>query len=151
MASLREIASEPQSRNSVIDDACRVLDQEVSDKTGMGGVAIKAAYKVVKGLKPGFVREVVDTLLDDFLDALDPLYQEAQDRGESPGPYLVAHRERAADALLGITDRRAERAKNATVKKLYGKLRPSAKKHVAAAAPRLGDLLTRHTASKSGS
>jgi hypothetical protein len=144
MPSLREIVSEEQKRASVVDDACRVLDLEVSDKTGMGGMAIKAAYKVVKGLKPGFIREVVNNLLDDFLEALDPLYQEAQEKGEPPGAYLVSNRGRAADALLAITDRRSERAKNATIKKLYGKLRPSAKKQVEAAAPRLGEMLGRH-------
>jgi hypothetical protein len=144
MESLREIASDQDKRRAVVDDACRVLDQEVADKSGLGGMAVRAAYKVVKGVKPGFVREVIDQLLNDFLDALDPVYREARQRDEQPGTYLVSEKGRMADALLGITDRRAQRAKNATIKKLYEKLRPAAKKHVEAAAPRLGDMLQRH-------
>jgi hypothetical protein len=49
-----------------------------------------------------------------------------------------------ADALLGITDRRAQRAKNQLVKGTYEKLRGQAKKHVETAVPRLGELFERH-------
>ena len=144
MATLREQLSSGKKRYDVIEEACHVLDQEVADKRGIGGMAIKGAYKVVKGVKPGFIREVVDNLLDDFVDALDPIYQEALTAGQPPAGYLSSHRGQMADALLSITDERAKRAKNASIKKLYEKLRPSAKKHVEAAAPRLGQTLERH-------
>ena len=72
MPSLREIAAQGDKRQTVVDEACKVLDLEVADKSGLTGLAIKGAYKVVQGVKPGFVREVVNHLLDDFLDALDP-------------------------------------------------------------------------------
>jgi hypothetical protein len=49
-----------------------------------------------------------------------------------------------ADALLAITDRRAENAQRQVIKSMYEKLRPTAKKHVEAAAPRLGDLVDKH-------
>ncbi|MEZ4224005.1 MAG: hypothetical protein R3B13_23860 [Polyangiaceae bacterium] len=143
MPTLRELAA-GDKRAQVIDDACKVLDQEVDDKSGVSGFAIKAAYKLVQGIKPGFIREVVDHLLDDFLDALDPLYQEAVNKGVSPGSHLQANAGRVADALLAITDKRAENAQRAAIKKTYLKLRPTAKKHVEAAAPRLGAMLDRH-------
>ena len=146
MASLKQQLTDGNKRREVIGDAQRVLDQEVGDKTGVAGLAIKGAYKVVKSVKPGFIREVIDSLLDGFLDALDPIYQEAIAQGVSPGAHLEANRGRMADALLAITDRKADRAKNQTVRKLYEKLRPAAKKHVEAAAPRLGQMLERHAA-----
>jgi hypothetical protein len=146
MASLGELLGTGDRRGRVIDDCCEVLDQEVADKGGLSGVAIKAAFNLLKGVKPGFVREVVDTLLDDFLGALDPLYQEAVASGQKPGPFLDANRDRVAEALLAVTDRRAERAERMVIKKTYNKLRPTAKKHVEAAAPRLARLLDRHTA-----
>jgi hypothetical protein len=146
MATLREQLGSPNKRASVVDDACRVLDQEVADKSGLGGLAVKAAYKVVQSIKPGFVREVVEALLDDFLDALEPLYREAIDKGQRPSSVLDANRDRAADALLGITDDRARKAKRAAIKSAYDRLRPSAKKHVEAAVPRLGQMLDRHAA-----
>ncbi len=144
MPSLREIAAQGDKRQTVVDEACKVLDLEVADKSGITGLAIKGAYKVVQGVKPGFVREVVDHLLDDFLDALDPLYQEALEQQKKPSVHLVDNRDRVADALLAITDGRAKNAKRAGIKKAYEKLRPSAKKHVEAAAPRLGEMLDRH-------
>lgn len=144
MASLKELVGSGDKRKAVIDDACEVLDLEVKDKSGLGGVAIKGGYKLVRGIKPGFIREVVDNLLDDFLDALDPVYQEALEKKQQPGAYMKQDPPRIADALLGITDKRAEHAKRGAIKKTYEKLRPAAKKHVEAAAPRLSEMLDRH-------
>lgn len=134
----------PPKREKVVDDACRVLDDEVSDKGGLSGLAIKGAFAVVKGIKPGFVKEVVDALLDDFLRCLDPLFQEATQKGVKPGAYLQQNAGRVADALLAVTDTRAQKAQRAVIKSTYEKLRPTAKKQVEAAAPRLGALLDRH-------
>lgn len=144
MQTLKELAQEPDKRKAVIDEACRVLDLEVADKSGLSGMAIKAGYKLVQGIKPGFIREVVDNLLDDFLEALNPIYEEARAQGRPPGVHLKQNSGRMADALLAITDKRAERAQRAVIKNMYEKLRPAAKKHVEAAAPRLGDMLEKH-------
>lgn len=144
MTSLKERLGQEPQRKAVVTDACEVLDQEVADKSGLSGMAIKGAYSIVKGIKPGFVQEVVDGLLDDFLDALDPLYREANEKQQPPGRYMAANGDRAADALLAITDERAARSSRAVIRKTYDKLRPTAKKHVASAAPRMGQLLDRH-------
>lgn len=142
--SLIEQLGQDGTRKAVIDDALRVLDAEVDDKSGLGGLAVKGAYKVVKGISPGFLTHVVDRLLDDFLTAIDPVYQEAIQRGQSPGKYLVEHAGRVADGLLAVTDARAERTGQTVIRRTYEKLRPTAKKHVEAAMPRLGELLERH-------
>lgn len=144
MASLRELLGAADKRPALVGDALRVLEAEVDDKGGLGGIAIKTAYKIVKGISPGFLREVVDHLLDDFLDALDPLYQEALARQVPPARHLRSQPGRVADALLAITDARARRAQSAVIKGTYEKLRSGAKKHVEAAVPRLGDLFERH-------
>ncbi|HEY6727679.1 MAG TPA: hypothetical protein VI197_26775 [Polyangiaceae bacterium] len=142
--SLKEQVVQGNKRTAIIDDALQVLDAEVADKSGLSGMAVKGAFAVVKGVQPGFIRKVVDSLLDDFLDALNPIYQEAASAGKPPGKHLEQNAGRVADALLGITDARAERAQRQVIKKTYDKLRPTAKKHVEAAAPRLGGLLDRH-------
>ena len=144
MATLRELLGGPDKRGRLIDDSLHVLDAEVADKGGLTGIAVKTAYKVVKSVSPGFLRDVVDHLLDDFLDGLEPLYQEALSRNIKPRQHLQANPSRVADALLGITDRRAQRAKNQMVKATYEKLRGQAKKHVEAAVPRLGELFEKH-------
>ena len=144
MPTLRELLGGADKRARLIDDAIQVLDAEVDDKSGLSGIAVKTAYKVVKGVSPGFLRQVVDHLLDDFLEALDPIYQESLTQGVKPRQHLQANPGRVADALLGTTDRRAQRAKNQLVKATYERLRGSAKKHVEAAVPRLGQLFERH-------
>lgn len=145
MPTLSELLGAQPKRNQLVADACQVLDDEVSDKGGFSGLAIKGAYGVIKGIKPGFIREVVDGLLDDFLRVLDPLYQEAVTKGVRPGAHLQSNPGRVADALLGVTDAKAARAQRAVVKSTYDKLRPTAKKQVEAAVPRLAAMLDRHT------
>jgi hypothetical protein len=144
MSTLRELLGGPAKRGAVVDDALRVLDAEVDSKGGFGGIAIKTAYKLVKGVSPDFLARVVDHLLDDFLNALDPLYQEAVQRGIDARQHLVSNPGRVADLLLAITDARAARSQNQLIKKTYEKLRDGAKRHVEAAVPRLGDLFARH-------
>jgi hypothetical protein len=147
MQPLREQLGTGEKRQKVIDDACHVLEQEVADKSGLTGIAIKAAYKVVKGIRPGFIPEVVDGLFDEFLEAVEPQYQEAVANKRPAGSGVRENPSRVADALLAVTDRKAEKAKSQVVKSAYEKLRPSAKKQVEAACPRLAGLLERHAAS----
>src|SRR3712207_8783558 len=42
-----------------------LIDAEVKDKGGISGLAIKAGYSTVKGIKPGFVEKAVEDLLPD--------------------------------------------------------------------------------------
>ncbi len=105
---------------------------------------MKAAYSVVKGIKAGFIREVIDALLDDFLDALDPLRAEAEQQGVALSDYLRRDPDQVAEKLLGVTDARVEHAERKVIKKTYSKLRPGAKKHVEASVPRLAQMLERH-------
>lgn len=143
MSSLKEQLGTGEKRQQVIEEAMKVLDAEVADKGGLTGLAVKGGYKVVQGVRPGFVRDVVTGLLDDFLDAMDPLYQEAKQKGRPAGTYLVENKGRVAEGLLGVTDRKAARAEG-MLKKAYDKLRPLAKGQVEAATPRLAQLLEKH-------
>lgn len=146
MASLKEQLASAGKRQAVIDDAQNVLDQEVADKSGLTGIAIKGAYKLVQGIRPGFVRQVIDGLLDEFLDALDPVYQEAANNKRPAGAYLLEQKSRVADALLAVTDAKAARTDSSVIKGAYDKLRSMAKKQVEAAAPRLATLIDKHAA-----
>ena len=146
MASLREQLGSGEKRQRLIEDGLKVLDEEVADRGGITGLAIKGAYKVLQNVKPGFLREVVDNLLDDFLVALDPLYQEAAEKKKSAGKHLVDNSSRVADALLAVTDGRAKKAQRQMIKSAYEKLRPMAKKQVETATPRMAKLVDRHAA-----
>jgi hypothetical protein len=142
------LLSDTTKRPRLLDDCVRLIDAEVDSKGGLSGLAIKGAYKVVQSLKPGFVREAMDHLLDDFVHRLEPFYAEhLQKNAANPRAFADLLASRAgpvADALLGITDDRAKRAKNHNLKSAYDKLRPQAKKHVEEAIPRVGRTLAPH-------
>ncbi len=146
MPSLREQIGSGDKRNAVVEDGVKVLDQEVAEKGGLSGIAIKGAYKIVQGVRPGFIREAVNHLLDDFLDAMDPIYQEAAEKKQPLGAHFRQNSTRVAQALLAVTDQRAARVESQVVKKTNEKLRPMAQKQVEGATPRLSTLVEKHAA-----
>jgi hypothetical protein len=124
--------------------ACEdLIEAEVASKSGIAGLAVKAAYKVVKALKPGIIAELVGHFLPEFAEALEPIHAESVEEASRTGEplsrvlaqRLEGNRTRAAEALLSVTDRRARSAKNRTLKRAYEKLRGSALSHVEAAVP----------------
>ncbi|MFO0599571.1 MAG: hypothetical protein U0228_29970 [Myxococcaceae bacterium] len=146
MSSLPEILNSDTKKNVVVDDCLVLIDLEVADKGGLSGLAIKAGFSAIKGVKPGFVRAVVVDLLPEFASALDPIFQEAKGKSVPVSPHFNQHSGRVADALLSITDAKAARSKSGVVKGTYDRLRGTAKKNVEAAVPRLGKLIEKHTA-----
>jgi hypothetical protein len=143
MASLNDILGANGKRAQVVADCERLVEEEVGSK-GLLGIPIKAAYAIVKAVKPGFVPEVIDHMLDDFAGKLDPLYQQAKAKNEPVTAFMSGRSGEVAEALLSITDGRAQRAKNQGLKTAYEKLRPTAKKHVEAAVPRLARLIDKY-------
>src|SRR5579864_2506028 len=99
MATLPELLTSDK-KEQVVDDCCSLIDAEVKDKGGISGLAIKAGYGAVKGIRPGFVRHVVSDLLPEFAQALDPVWQDAKKDGKPVAPFFTANTSRVADALL---------------------------------------------------
>jgi hypothetical protein len=145
MPNLTEALTGESTKSAVIEDCLSLIDAEVADKGGLTGLAIKAGYRTVQGIKPGFVRHVVTDLLPEFAKALQPIYDEAKAKGDTTvRAYFAANSTRVADALLTITDDKAKRSKSGMVKGTYEKLRGSAKKNVEAAVPRLAAMIEKH-------
>lgn len=145
MSNLSDAITSEAKLAAVVDDCLALIDAEVSEKSGISGLAIKAGYAAVKGVKPGFIRQAVNDLLPEFAVALDPLYQEAKSKNTPVSEFFTANTSRVADALLAITDEKAKRSKSGVVKGTYDKLRGSAKKNVEAAIPRLGKVIEKHS------
>jgi hypothetical protein len=145
MPTLTDMLLVPGNRPKVIADCVQLINEEVDSKGGLTGLAVKGAYALVKAVKPGFVTEAVDHMLDDFVARLEPFWADAQAKNEPVGALMNARAGEVSDALLSISDNRASRAKNQVVKKAYEKLRPSAKKNVEAAVPRLGRMIAKYT------
>jgi hypothetical protein len=144
MSSLPDVLNDPAKKPVIVDDCVAMIDAEVADKGGISGLAIKAGYATVKGIKPGFVKSVVADLLPEFAVALAPIFDEAKAKGAATSGHFVANAGRVADALLAITDAKAQKSKSGVVRGTYDKLRGTAKKNVEQAVPRLGKLIEKH-------
>ena len=132
-------------RDAVVADLQNFVDQEVAAKGGLSGGVIKTGYAAVKKIRPGIIRSAIDSMLDEFAAALEP-YWAAYQAQPVPGfgAYLTGRPQEVAQALLAVTDRRAQRSNRAAVTNVYGRLRPKGEQNVIESLPRLGDLVERH-------
>jgi hypothetical protein len=141
--SLGDAINDSSKKATIVADCCKLVDDEVSDKGGLSGLAVKAGYAAVKGIKPGFIAEVVEKLLPEFAGKIDGIWEEGKKAG-NPASHMVSNRSKVADALLSVTDAKAKNAKSSVVRGTYEKLRGSAKKNVEDAVPRLSRLVEKH-------
>ena len=145
MAGLQEILLDAGRRAQVVRDCVQLVDDEVAAKGGLSGLAVKGAYAIVKKIKPGIVQDAVDKLLDEFVQNLAPFHAAFQTSGgTSLATYLQDRANEVASALLKITDARAEKAENRTIRAAYDKLRPTGVKHVEAAVPGIAKVLNKY-------
>ncbi len=143
MGALSEVVSNPEKKPAIVRDAAVLLDEEVASKSGVAGLAVKAAFGMVKAVKPGIIPHVIDGLLPDFASALDPILDE-RPAGTSASAHLLQNQARVVAALLSVTDERARHTPHAVLLKAYQKLRPAAEKHVSLGLPRLARLVDQH-------
>ncbi|MBD2608352.1 hypothetical protein H6G81_28495 [Scytonema hofmannii FACHB-248] len=134
----------PNKKNIIVDDCTKLLDTQVANMGGVSGLGLKAAYSVVKGIRPTYCNDAIEGLLPQSLNALDPIWSEGIQIGDPVG-HLTQNRDRAANALLAITDAKIEKSNNTIVRGAYSKLRNSAKKHVEDAIPGLAKIIDNHT------
>jgi hypothetical protein len=128
-------------RPKVIEETVGLIDSQVKTK----GFLIKGAYSTIKTIKKGFVAETVDALLDDWLGRLQPHYDKWETAKTSTfADYVIARSDDVAEDLLKVTDERAARTSHTTAKKMYGRMRDSAKRNVVEAIPDLARLLEKH-------
>jgi hypothetical protein len=142
--SLVERLGKEPIRSKVVDECVDLVEAQVKSK----GFMIKSAYATIKAVKKRFVPEVVDTLLDEWLGKMQPHYDKWD--ATKPGAfsdYIIARSDDVAEDLLSVTDERAERTQHGTAKKMYARMRDSAKKHVTDAIPELARLIERRLAS----
>jgi hypothetical protein len=144
-ATLQEILLAPGTRPHVVDDCCTLIQQEVSDKSGISGTAVKIAYKTVNTFMPGHIRHMVASMLPEIADKLEPFWADFGTSGGSGfGDYLAKRGGEVSEALISVTDARAAASGRPTIVKAYGSVRGSAAKHVEAALPHVGDLVLKY-------
>jgi len=144
-ATLPEILLAPDTQPKVVDDCLELIEQEVSDKSGITGTAVKLAYKTATAFAPGYFRETVQSLLPELADSLQPFWADFCASGSSAfGDYLVKRSDEVATALLSVTDAKAEASGRPTIVRAYRTVRGGAAKQIEAALPRLGDLVLKY-------
>lgn len=151
MATIAERLLAPEVRPLLVNDCVALIDKSVKSTKGFTGIAVKGAYSSVKMIKPRFVEGVVDALLDEWIEKLSAFEKEHADKRVA-GPlsaYLVQERVRVSEALVEVTDSRAETTKHKSAAKFYHRLRPSALAHVEQAIPDLAALVDKYAAGAS--
>jgi hypothetical protein len=144
-ATLQEILLTPETRPQVVADCYQLIEDEVSDGSGIRGTAIKVAYKAVNAFASGHIRYMVETLLPDMVGKLQPFWADFNASGGAEfGDYLAKHGEDVAEALLTVTDARAEASNRPTIIKAYRSVRGGAAKPIESALPRVADLVLKY-------
>ena len=142
---LRDILKDKTVKAQVVEDCARLIDQQVAAKGGLGGMALKATYGVVKGVGPGYIPGAIERILPQVVTALEPMWADGLRAGDPVG-YLSQNSVQAADVILGVTDDRIAKTDNGLVKSSYSKLRQSVKGDVESAVPGLAKIFGAHSA-----
>jgi hypothetical protein len=128
---------------NIAADCTQLIDEQVSAKGGISGLALKAAYGVVKGLSADYIPGALQRLLPETISSLEPLWEEGVQVGD-PVSHLIQNSDRTADAILSATDARIERASNKLICSSYKKLRSSVKGDIVAAVPGFAQIIGKH-------
>jgi hypothetical protein len=145
-ATLQQILLTPDTQPKVIADCHTLIEQEIKDKSGISGTAVKLAYKTVTSFAPGYYKGMVELLVPHIVDKLEPYWADFSTSGSSEfGDYLVKRGGEVSEALLSVTDDAATRSDKPVILKAYRSVRGSAAKNVEAALPRVGDLVLKYT------
>ncbi|RZM78625.1 DUF6918 family protein [Leptolyngbya iicbica] len=139
---LDDLTKDSAVQASIVNDCDQLITTHVSQKSGVSGVALKTAHRIVKGIGPTYIPGAISRMLPSTLEVLDPLWQEAMTSGD-PVAYLEQHRSRTADLILSVTDHRIQYTSGPIIG-VYNKLRKSVKGDIEAVVPELAGILHRH-------
>jgi hypothetical protein len=146
-ATLQQILLGPDTQPKVIADCYTLIEQELSDKSGVSAAAVKLAYKTVTSFAPGYFHDTVEEMLPQIVDKLEPYWAGFSTSGGSEfGDYLVKRGEEVPEALLSVTDAMAAVSQRPAIIKAYRTVRGTAARHVQAALPRVGDMVQKYAA-----
>jgi hypothetical protein len=142
---VQEILLASDVRPQVVNDCLVLIDQEVSEKSGASGAALKIAYKTASTFASGYLRSKVDTLLPDLADVLQPYWADFSTSGGSEfGDYLSKRGDDVAESMLAVSDAHAANSDRPVIIKAYQAVRGGAGRHIQAALPQVGKLVLKY-------
>ena len=146
-ATLQQILLAPDTEPLVTADCLKLIEQEVSTMSGVSGTAVKLAYKTASTFASGYLKSTVEDLIPDMVAALEPYWADFSASGAAEfGDYLVKRGDEVSEALLSVTDARAEYSQRPAILKAYHAVRGGAARHVTAALPNLGSMVEKYAA-----
>jgi hypothetical protein len=146
VATLQQILLTPDTRPAVFADCFTLIEQEVSDMSGISGTAVKLAYKTVTSFAPGYYHKTVEGLLPQIVEQLEPYWADFSHSGGAEfGDYLAKRGEEVSQSLMAVTDDMAANSGRATVVKTYQMVRGSGVKNIEPALPALGALVQKYS------
>jgi hypothetical protein len=144
---LQEKLLAPEIQPKVMTDCCALIDQQLSDMSGVSGTSVKLAYKAVTTFAPGYYQARVAELLPLLVGKLEPYWADFGTSGGSEfGDYLAKRGDEVSESLISVTDAMAERAERPAIIKAYRTVRNGAAKHIQAALPQVSDLVLKYAA-----
>ena len=146
-ATLQQILLAPDVQPQVVADCLTLIEEQVSEKSGVSGAAIKLAYKTASTFAQGYLRTTVENLLPDIVDALAPYWADFSTSGSSDfGDYLAKRGDEVSEALLKVSDHHAAESNRPVIVKAYQTVRGSAARNIEAALPAVGKLVLKYAA-----
>ena len=144
-ATLQEILLAPGTRPEVAKDCFTLIQQEMSEKSGISAAAVKLAYKTARAFAKGYLKSTVESLLPDLVTELEPYWADFTASGAAGfGDYLAKRGDEVAEALLSVSDARAKMSERPVIIRAYGTVRGGAAKHIVAALPAVGALVEKY-------
>ena len=134
---------DPERKERIEQDCVALIEAQVAAKRGVSGVALRVVFKALKAIRPGIMAQAVKRLLPEFAPTLEPHVELGCEQGDIRG-HFASNRGPIADALLAVTDERAERSTQRTLVKCYKSARSAAHKHTMDALPAVAKLIERH-------
>ncbi len=146
-SNLSDILAVPGAQQQIAADCQALVEQELSEKSGVSAAAVKLAYKAVTAFAPGYYQQTVTDMVPVMLEQLQPFWADFRAAGGgSFGDYLGKRQDEVSEALLKVTDDMAKDSERAAVVKAYSTVRGGASKHIQAALPNVGALVEKYAA-----
>ena len=146
MPTLKNQVLAPECADKFITECAALIETHVNQRKGFKGIAYRTALGAAKKVKPDILKRTARNLMPDMLEALEPIYQQFQQSSETNfSAFVSQHREKAAEAVLSVTDAKAANAENKTLRAGYSKLRGGAQDEVIELIPNLASLAAQYT------
>jgi len=85
VATLQEILLAPETKPHVTADCMTLIQQEVSAKSGVSGATVKLAYKTANTFASGYLQAMVEKLIPEMADKLQPYWADFAASGAGRG------------------------------------------------------------------